>query len=65
MTWLNVLLRMVLCVVTLLLILWWAESVIPFGSILVFMLSFGIVGTWCAITLMRDKTLPSGFLDGL
>jgi hypothetical protein len=54
MSWLSLILRMITCIVLLLLILWWAEVVIPMGSVLVLILLMGLISTWAILTLLKD-----------
>jgi hypothetical protein len=54
MSWLSLILRMITCIVLVLLILWWAEAVMPMGSILVLILLMSLISTWGILTLLKD-----------
>ncbi|HYF68970.1 MAG TPA: hypothetical protein VD884_12590 [Ohtaekwangia sp.] len=56
-------LRTVSAVVSILLILWWAENAVPMGAVLVFLLLTSIIITWCIISLMNDDTFISNLFD--
>jgi hypothetical protein len=54
MSWLSLIIRMITCIVCVLVILWWAEAVIPMGSVLVLILLMSLVSTWGIVTLLKD-----------
>lgn len=56
-------LRTISAVVSILLILWWAENAVPMGAVLVFLLLTSIIITWCIICLMRDDAVISNLFD--
>ena len=62
MNWLGLAIRMILGVISILAILWGAESVVPFGSVLVLIVLVGVIGTACILYTVRDtKRLPRFF----
>lgn len=54
MSWLSLILRMTTCIVLILLILWWAEIVMPMGSLLVLILLMSMISTWGIVSLLKD-----------
>ena len=49
--------RLSASVVTMLLLMWWAESMVPFGAVVVLMVVSGIVFTACLLNVLSDQKL--------
>lgn len=63
MSWLSFVCRLILGVVAILTILWWAETLVPFGSVLVLIVLVGITGVGCFLNIARYNKRVSGTLD--
>jgi hypothetical protein len=61
MNWMSLILRTAACIVSVLLILWWAETVMPMGSVIVLILVMCMISTWGIVTLLKDDPRVSRY----
>lgn len=63
MKWSKYMFRMSIAAVLICAILYWAEAVMPMGSILVLLLLLSMVVTWFIINLLKDEDLLADMFD--
>jgi hypothetical protein len=63
MSWKSFVIRIVLMVISVCGLLYWADQTVRFAALLVFLLVLSIASTWAIICLMKDDDPLTGFFD--